>query len=178
MKKILALVLLVVSLSSYGATSQEERAKQKVEVTSHLGINYRMASIGLGASYFLDADNLIGLKAGSGNDEGGDLKETYFALQYKHYFGNTFYITGETFYLNSREDVNGFWGDIFYWENNADYISLGAEVRIGNQWTWKNFTMGCDWVGLGHRFVTFKKESDNVEEITLSLVNFTIGASF
>lgn len=178
MKKIILLCTLFFSLTTLAATSQEERANKTVEVTAHFGYNYLMGSSGIGAMYFMDANNLVGLNLGSGNDGDDEEKETYFALHYKHYTGNSFYITGGAFYLNSTEDVNGFWGDVFNYQKEADFTSLGAEVRIGNQWSWKHFTLGCDWIGIGHRFVTFEKESDDVDDVTFTLLNLNIGASF
>ncbi len=173
-KHLLIAFTFLLSLNALALTSSESRANKKFESTLQLGFDYRMATFQASVMYFLNADNLIGLKAGTiSNTE----SQTNFALQYKHFFGNSFYMAGEGFYLRTREDVDG------VILNNAlhdfaRYESLGAGARIGNQWTWEHFTMGCDWVGFGRRFGTFRKDTDSLNDTTITLGNFYLGASF
>lgn len=176
--KTLILILLLGSFSSYAATSQEERANKQFELTVQAGVDYRFSPTQIGAMYFLDANNLLGLKVGA-DREGQNERQTNVSLQYKHFAGNSFYVAGEVFYLHTREDVNPFFLEVFGVPSKfAEYTSLGAGVRIGNQWTWKYFTLGCDWVGIGRRFGTFKKETDDLETTTWTLLNVGVGVSF
>lgn len=169
---------LIFSLNILAASSQEGRSNKKYEFTFQTGGDYRMSPSQLAGMYFIDANNLVGLKVGV--DRTGEDFQTSIATQYKRYFGNSFYAAGEVFYLNTREDTTGFINDIFSLSESreAQYTSLGAGVRIGNQWTWKHFTLGCDWIGVGHRMVSFKKESPNLDDTVFTFFNFIIGASF
>ncbi len=165
-----------ISQFSFAKTSQENRSDKKVEAAVHLGFEYRMTTTQISSSYFIDSNNLIGLKFGqeSYNEE----RQTNFSVLYKHYVGNSFYVAGDFFYLKTKEDVNNTLDRFFMPVDFAHYESLGAGVKIGNQWTWKNFTLGCDWFGFGRRFVTFKKESSDLSRTTMTLLNLSLGASF
>jgi hypothetical protein len=169
--------LSLLSLSALAASSQENRANKNFEFTLQAGPDYRMSPTQLAAMYFINSDNLIGLKAG--DDRTGREHQTNLAVQFQHYAGNSFYVAGEAFYLNTTEDIDGFWADIFNIEREyARYSSLGVGVRIGNQWTWKHFTLGCDWIGIGRRVGTFRKETDKLIDGTYTLLNVKFGASF
>lgn len=177
MKNCLALFLLVLSVTATATatTSRENRANKIVETTVQFGFDYRAAPVQLSAMYFLNADHLVGLKVGTHNS--ALTKQTNVAAQYKWYAENSFYFAGEVFYLNTREDLNGFL--IFQDEELAEYKSLGAGIRIGNQWTWRDsFTLGCDWIGIGRRIGTFKKDSDRLEDTTYTLLNVIVGMTF
>lgn len=169
------ILLALFSFSALSATSLEERAMKKVELTYQVGVDYRLSPSQGSIMYFMNPNDLIGLKAGS--DSEGDSSQTNFALQYKHYFANSYYMATEFFYLNTREDVNK-WNILFLEDEYANYKSLGAGIRIGNQWTWRYFTLGVDWIGIGARFGTFEKETDELDEFTFTLGNVIIGVSF
>lgn len=171
MRLLLSLMLVLCSFNSWSATSQENRQNKVLEIAILSGFDYTNSVDQLQVSYFLDQDNLIGLKAGKGGN--GKEKQTDFALQYKHYAGNSFYLAGEIMYLNTLEDTDWILGDKY-----SKYTSLGAHIRIGNQWSWKNFTLGCDWIGVGQRFVVFTKEDPSYYDTTLTLLNVLIGFSF
>lgn len=177
MMKCALFFFLLSSLNILAATSQVERQNKQFELSIQTGGgDYRMSPYQIAGMYFLNSDNLLGIKVGV--DRAGEERQTNAALQYKHYFSNSFYAAGEIFYLNSREDITGFWGDVFNLQDYAEYSSLGAHIRIGNQWTWKHFTLGCDWVGIGRRFGTFKKDTDDLNNNTFTLLNVIVGLSF
>jgi hypothetical protein len=176
MQKILAALILIIPIVCHSGTSLEDRTGKKVELTVHAGIDYRMSPTQLSAMYFLDANNLLGVKVGA--DRTIEERQTNVAIQYKHYLGNSFYLAGEVFYLNTREDVYGVWGSILNQHDYADYKSLGAGIRIGNQWTWKHVTLGCDWIGYGRRFGTFQKDTPKLSMNTFTLLNVIFGVSF
>lgn len=159
----------------WSSTSMENRADKDLELSFQVGLDYRMSPTQLGGMYFLNSNNLIGFKAGV--DHQGQEGQTNISVQYKHYTGNSFYLASEIFYLNSRENLNE---SIFLNDNEeyARHVSLGAGIRVGNQWTWNNFTLGCDWFGLGRRLGTFKKETSNSNDTTVTLLNIIVGASF
>jgi hypothetical protein len=176
MKTIFAVLILTLPFVCYSETSADNRNGKTVELTVQAGVDYRMSPTQLSAMYFFTADDLLGLKVGA--DRTSEERQTSVAVQYKHYFENTFYLAAEMFYLNTREDVNGVWGTIFNQQDYADYTSLGAGVRIGNQWTWKHVTLGCDWIGYGRRIGTFQKDTPKLNTNTFTLLNVIVGVSF
>ncbi len=177
MKNLLAGLILALPVVCHSGTSSEERTGKKIELTVQAGVDYRMSPTQLSAMYFFDAHNLLGIKVGS--DRTIEERQTNVAIQYKHYFENSFYVAGEIFYLNTREDVNYFWESVFRKNGDyADYKSLGAGIRIGNQWTWKHVTLGCDWIGYGRRIGTFQKDTPKLNMNTFTLLNVIFGVSF
>lgn len=180
MKQLLSSILLIftISLSTFAATSESNRADKTWEILAqNAAFEYRMPTSQLSASYFLNAQNLLGFKAGIGAN--GKEKQTNFALNWKHYFGNSFYVTSEVFYLNTLENESWFIDTLFQFEKKyAKYTSMGAGIRIGNQWSWNHFTLGCDWFGLGSRVGVFNRDSDDLSKLTMTLLNLTLGFAF
>ena len=173
MKHVLIALAFLTTFSAYAAKSSENRANKSWEATVQLGLDYMTGTTQLMVSKFIDADNVIGLKGGHNKSGGDDDQQTSFALQYKHFTGNSFYVAGEVFYLNTLRDTN--W---IFFEDRSKYSSLGLGARIGNQWHYENFTIGCDWFGLGKRVVTFTKQNQDEIDITLTLLNLYLGWSF
>jgi hypothetical protein len=166
----LAFILLLPVFAAQAQSSQEFRAKQKYEVTGQLGYNYHMFQTQIGAGIFLDQDNVLGVKLGESS--GGEDYQFSGAVQLKHFLNGSFYITPEIYYLNFSE------GEFLFWNDDYDRsVSIGAQVRIGNQWQWENFTMGCDWFGIGRDVIFFNRYGDD-RKTTLALVNFYLGYSF
>lgn len=56
--------------------------------------------------YFINPNNLIGLKVGI--DQPGQESQSSIAPQYKYHTGNSFYFASEAFYLNTIKEVNGY----------------------------------------------------------------------
>ncbi len=175
MKNLFIIFMTIWTASAFCASSEENRSGKKYETTLQLGQDYRLPTNQVGLMYFLKPNDLVGLKLGSSK---GQESQDNISLQYKHYFGNSFYLAGDIFYLRTREDTNGFFGDIFNLHEYASYSSMGSSLRLGNQWTWENFTLGCDWFGLGQRFGTFRKDSHKLTNTTITLLNVIIGFSF
>jgi hypothetical protein len=109
---------------------------------------------GVNLSYFFDRNSLLNLsfvriRESSYSCSGSiSCKATgnAFALSYKRFAGNSFYYTVG---LGRREAG---YEEIDVASGSPNYkfsgTAIGAEVSIGNQWQWKNFTLGCDWFGL------------------------------
>jgi hypothetical protein len=176
MKVSLLLLICLFSNLVLAKTSREERSDKKYEITYQFGQDYRMNANQLSGMFFIDGDNLIGFKLGDGDDD--RRRQTNVALQYKHYVGNSFYISGEVFYLNTRDDEDWVRNLFTNKEEYASYSSMGAGIRIGNQWTWKYFTLGCDWIGVGKRVGVFRRDYENSSSNTYTLLNVIAGISF
>ncbi len=178
MKIFIILIALLSSVTANAETSEQNRSDKKIEASLQFAPHdYRLPNSAVSGMYFLTPNDLLGLKLGSLS---GKENQNSIAIQYKRYFGNSFYAAPELFYLRSYEEINGFWADVFNINQReyASYKSLGAGVRIGNQWTWKNFTLGCDWIGIGQRFGTFHKDTSKLHNTTYTLLNFIIGMSW
>ncbi len=174
--KILIFVLsLLFSFSSIARSSQEIRADKKFEVLYKGGYDYRMATNQFGISYFLNGDNILGARVGSIKDD--DESQTNVSLEYKHFFSNSFYIAPEAFYLNTVEDELWFLSPLIK-VNTTKFTSMGAGVRIGNQWSWEYISFGLDWVGIGQRIGTFHKDAGTVNKTTFTLLNLTLAVHF
>lgn len=176
MKLFFVFALLVFSLSAHAKRSQEERAELSYELAAMIGDDYKLPGGGVSVSKYINADNLIGLKAFQGKKGGEGTffdnpeSQTVFALNYKHFFGNTFYLSSGLYYLNYTEE---------HYSSNLHLTDIGAEIRIGNQWQWSHFSIGVDWLGLGHGLVYFKKQyTDNSDKFTRTGINLYLAYSF
>lgn len=177
MKFFFTLVLFLTQGLTWAESSEAERAKKSFELTVSAGVDYRLSPTQLAAYYFMDKNNLLGLKAGV--DRNGEERQTNFALQYKHFTGNSFYVAPEVFYLNTREDEAWFINDLFNIKKQyAEYVSMGVGVRIGNQWSWRHFSLGVDWIGYGRRVGIFRRDTETLSDNTWTLFNLYAGLSF
>lgn len=173
-KYAILVALFLVSKFLYAATSQEERANKKYQLSMQGGHDYKVYGASFMASKFLGSEELLGLKVGVAND--GDDHQTIFALHYKRFVGNSFYFAPELYYLNYTEtDHSPTLLD--YADERATALGLG--IRIGNQWQWENFTLGCDWIGVGSNLVHFRRTDDFLSlPFTFTLLNLQAGWSF
>ena len=173
MKLIVALFLIAASTSVYSG-SQEMRGDKSFQATVGLGYDYKLYQTSITVSKFLDADNMIGIHAGQGDD--GDDHQTTVGIQSKHFLGNSFYIAPELYYLNYFETDDD--KDIFD-SIDEKITALGLSVRIGNQWQFKGVTLGCDWFGAGRNLVHWKRTDDFLSNpYTFTILNFYVGWSF
>lgn len=164
-------------------------------------------SYGLTAGYFLNRNMIFFAEIMTGNlDSDSFLDSNYTSFStinidgrsigahFKHFVGNSFYYRAgldlrfiEYKFSHSSGDQASFKG-----------TSLGLTFNIGNQWQWKNFTLGCDWIGLtvpmsdnykdeqlttgGSSFYDpqdFEDDKDTLlGDTTLNVLRFYLGASF
>lgn len=123
---------------------------------------------GLNLGTYLSRDRILSLEAAKSEYrfDGYFIKDFYssrsVSLSIKNFTSNSFYFKlgldlrrieytyTDSYYVGSTvrgmgnsKVVRSFQGD-----------SLGASIIIGNQWQWENFTLGCDWIGIGMPFAT------------------------
>lgn len=156
------------SFSVFAKTSPEERAELDYQIALSYGVDYKMPITQIMVSKFLEQDRVLGLKVGKGAFR--DQTQTNVALQYKIFTSSTFYIAPEIFYLNWQEPYSGYTDD--------KITGLGAHFRIGNQWQWKHFSLGVDWIGLGSTLVYFNYQSEHTKEIPITLTELNAYAAF
>jgi hypothetical protein len=137
------------------------------------------------AGYFYDAKNLINLRytfqnspGTLGNSSTRDYPQTTRAITFgdRYFFGNSFNAMGSVYWRQHSKYDRSTHATYFY----KDY---GVGLRIGNEWQWENFTMGCDWFGLNHTLIkvndTFPENGYATEKsLTMVLLNFYLGISF
>ena len=106
----------------------------------------------------------------------------------KHFTSNSFYLKGEVYYRN-QDHINKTGskvkpGTVSEWmvtyKDTARIEDIGLGFRIGNQWQWDRFTLGCDWAGINRSISTISKRGnlDSEDLNAINLLNFYIGASF
>lgn len=151
--------------------------------SNRVGLNYQVL-YGLGAEYrisgnseltfakFLTENQVVSVKLGAGR--GHEIQQNNVTFQYKHFLENSFYIAPEIYYLNLFEKNYG---------SGYPYVdrltAIGAMIRIGNQWQWQNFTLGCDWIGLGYNFININNDFDRDERSsTAAFLKLYLGYSF
>ena len=128
---------------------------------------------GINVGYFLDRKSIVYLRYNNlvkGMECSGSLScsdsGSSYGVSYKRFFGNSFYIEAgidqrEVSYSETQSDIVA--GN--YWFNFKGSSTV-ASLVIGNQWQWQNFTIGCDWVGIGipvaHTITSENDSGDNV----------------
>ena len=145
------------------------------------GIDYRMGSTGVFVSKFMAPDHVLSLKAADTADPEDDAEaQTIFALQYKYFAGNSFYISPEIYYMNYDENGASDTGNLNIFDNkNEKKTTLGLGFRIGNQWQWSHFTLGVDWIGYGRNVVHWQRTNDDLDlHSTFTFMNMYVGWSF
>lgn len=180
-------------------------------LTAGAGVNYGSSASGLQIGKYLDSNSIIGagvysfnttasVSASSSVDEDSDLSDdqaddideimlngTAVELTFQRFTSNSFYFKPTIFYRNaSSKDsmkatyINGSRVKKEY-SGKATFQDVGAGIKIGNQWQWDNFTLGCDWVGYSAKLFNINFEGDESEyasRAVLSLLNLHLGISF
>ncbi len=115
----------------------------------------RATTVGFNLGIFLDRNSLIEIQALGGRPitlsflNSYDIYTRSFGVHYKHFHGNSFYWAAGLDYRSVDYKSNAY--DLFNSSvletRTFDGSSLGPSLVIGNQWSWENFTLGCDWIG-------------------------------
>jgi hypothetical protein len=140
------------------------------------------------AGYFLKSDQILGLEFAQGNLGNYQSIDIYnneyksLSFYYKEFLGNSFYFRTDILYkkyytdnwsANPHRDHN---------EPNGRFNTLGAELKIGNQWQWDHLSLGCDWVGLHKAFLVSANSTSKTffrdEGFAIDILNFYFGISF
>ena len=154
--------------------SEVIRAEKSHEVAISWGQDYKIVTTQLILSKYLAANEVIGFKFGYGTDHRGNYHDTQLniSFQYKRFLSNSFYVSPEVTYLKFEQSEDNYYPD----QDNEFYRGFGIGFRIGNQWHFENFIIGCDWVGLGKLLVA-TEDTDNLNSYA-TLLNTYIGCSF
>ena len=203
MKKTLLFVILTLTTQVFAAKSNIEREDKSLMVTaSPLLFEYSTLAISAEIGKFLSPNEILSLqltalREGAGtttygdedseSDESDEIWEEAgkgFALNinYKKFFGQTFYIKPSVYYksqniVKSTSSIGGVLVD-----KEAGYVhDLGIGFKVGNQWQWSKFTLGCDWIGYNKKIALLDISGNLDEDVyqdSLSLLNLYLGMSF
>ncbi len=203
MKNLLLLIsTFLISTSLFADSSASREEKKFTVVAAPLGFEFDTTSASLEGGVFLDSKSTLtaqltqlqqaGSSVTSGDeddstDEAQDLwdeagKGFAFSINYKKFVSNTFYIRPSLYYRSqkiviSTTEILGALTD----KEAGSVHDAGVSFRIGNQWQWDRFTLGCDWVGISQTLAVFERSGnlkDDSFKSALSLVNFYLGVSF
>ncbi|MEA9355470.1 hypothetical protein SHI21_04635 [Bacteriovorax sp. PP10] len=122
------------------------------------------------------------------SDEYGAYKMRAVTIGYRRFLGNSFNIMPTIYYRRNTGDFyqEGQFSNVVG-SNNLVYEDVGTGIRIGNEWQWENFTMGCDWFGLNltSAKINFQEKSLGpiethapMKALTMTLLSFYLGYSF
>jgi hypothetical protein len=186
-------------------TSQSSRAGKKFTATYQIvgvGPSSTFAN-GVALGFFLEPDWIIMLEGTRGREatvfdifDDTDVESTSIGIHAKNFAGNSFYYR---FGVDYR-DLEYQYTDNFLTTTRRtfDSQSWAVSLNIGNQWQFKNFTIGCDWVGVtlplskkysnesvattGNLATEQQENEDAKEDLTertqINLLRFYLGASF
>ena len=125
-----------------------------------------------------------------------NMNATTLGANYKRFFGNSFYgKIGMDYRSISASDIHT--GYTTQSGTIGEAESVVANLAIGNQWQWENFTMVCDWIGVNPPIAVLKttynpgtnlndsdradleKSWNNIAKVTrYQFLRFYLGASF
>lgn len=165
-------ILFLIAGNVLAGQSEELRASKKYEAKLQGGFDYRMDSTQGSFGIHLNPDDIISFKAGAGSSN--HRKQTSAAFQYKHFEGNSFFIAPEIYYVNYHHTDD----DNFFNIDPGHISTLGVGFRIGNQWHFKYFTVGFDWIGVGRNLAYWSDTSADKYHYTFTLLNMFVGGSF
>jgi hypothetical protein len=182
MKNIIALILSIPLFSLAAQTESVVIYKKTVGVAedssehNRMGKNHQVALQLFGANpngvpgggltygYFLDRSSMIiaevtgsDYKTNQDSSFGGkyDVEGSTIGVHYKKFFGNSFYVKAgvDQRHVDLKYSYTSSLSSNFNTAYGFKSDSTAASLVIGNQWQWKNFTLGCDWIGMTVPFI-------------------------
>lgn len=102
------------------------------------------------------------------------VKGSGVGVNYKYFLGNSFFIRGGADYRQlsyERSYQGGIFGLSSTNDDNSSFSgsSTSLVVGIGNDWAWKHFTLGFDWIRLhtpiGHQIDSTKISSNESQQV-------------
>ncbi|MDQ3231406.1 MAG: hypothetical protein M3Q07_06255 [Pseudobdellovibrionaceae bacterium] len=195
---------------TYRGLSEENRQMKRFGLWGGLGfrsVNYGLAIVSAEAAYFLAPDAFITVRAshmGGGASSSSlttDPDYSYYfadarlhaegqsqAISYQYFLGNSFFVKAGLENLNMAGRLETFG---LMRTHIGDLNQQNALLGIGNQWQWRSFTLGCEWIGAAaplsysyssydnavtHRLVD--QFIDSKDQVALNLLYFHLGAAF
>lgn len=156
----LMLFLTTIAKSEPVATSADERSKMKVYAGAEGGsaiVPFATGGAVLGA--YVGQDWLINANytEGSADVDNVDLKWNYTEVRAKRFFGNSLFVNfgvGQRRYEFDMDATQIGGGEDVHLE--AESMNSGLSLSVGNQWQWRNVSVGCEWLGA---YIPFARHS-------------------
>lgn len=190
----------------YEGSSEHNRIDKKYQISvMPLGVGPAFVSwqgINFGYSkdrnnvFLLSFNNIIKNSQTCTGSFSCDISGSLLAANYKKFVNNSFYFLSGVSYREVKFNFSENFSSFFDYTSDFEGKAIALDISIGNQWQWKNFTLGCDWIG-GSLPITNHIKTQNVsgnlsygqsnldnkknmylEKFSLSGLNFYMGASF
>lgn len=171
-------------------SSTEARENKKVQIAlgmighEYVGFSALTAHVG----FFLDSENILFARYsnlnGRGFDNSDSAKLRAVTVGLRHFVGSSFNLTPSIYYKRTVED-----GDFSLFTSQRTrkvYEDMGIGFRIGNEWQWDSFMIGCDWFGINRTIKEYhnEKTNDSWDDISSDgkysfiITSFYVGFSF
>lgn len=211
------------------AQGSSELARTKQHVSASLELLGVATPLGLGSGlrlgYFIRPNSMLELSLASATQEkktdddfstSGSYsfdsyeadrvaKSSFVELSFKRFATNSFYWAVGPADRHTRADLVAYQNSYATDDEETTKVAsidahdMGLSAKIGNQWQWDHFTLGCDWIGLYMPLVTLNKKTSeeptaatdspgykrarnefykDVEDMHAQGVRFYMGASF
>lgn len=192
MKRFLIPLLVLFFVPSAGAHSSEDSREGKhfTFLFSPVAIAplVNVSSGGLEVGLFLGPNEILSIQKRpyqnlfGGSDYGSTFSGVSYGLHFKHFLGDSFYVTTGLDYYEYGEGSGRISSSTprSYVNGNA----VAVEFAIGNHWQWNGFSLGCDWFGLlfpVSRNITLAQNDSTswfLNSTQVELVRFYLGFAF
>jgi hypothetical protein len=179
--------------------SRENRNDKKYVITvGAIGYNFGTGTNNYEVGYHYKQNRIIGLQyqefrnslpifSSTRDEDESDYERNRkghaLLLSYKAFAKNSLYLKSSLYHrIQERVDKNSSAQRDQREFNKLSYEDMGLLFSIGNQWQWKNFTLGADWIGMSTVLAIINQEGDyKIEGRDLAdwtLLNFYMGYSF
>lgn len=172
--------------------SKYNREKKQYQIAvGFLGMEYIGSPLTLSLGYYLNPNSLLLLRYSSYNgndvDDRAAQKLRATTLGFRQFFGNSFNVMPTLYYRRNTADYFKEGTMTIIGPTNLVYEDIGMGFRVGNEWQWDNFTMGCDWFGINRTIKELNKKESGLgvinditlqKAVTITALSFYIGYSF
>lgn len=170
--------------------SKEARPNLKYQLAvAILGREYIGNGVTVSAGHFLSPNDLVTLRYTTYNGSNDKALQKLRALTagYRHFWGNSFNVMPTVYYRRNTADYFKEDHVTVTGSSNLIYEDIGLGIRLGNEFQWKNITLGCDWLGVNHTLKKLNHEEraqgtiDSLKlqkNLTITLLSFYLGYAF
>ena len=205
---ITTLLIFVLAQTTFASESKENRVNKKIYTAlSPFGFSSNGLSSGIEVGHYISGQQIISINANvtynigvrdrddddslsssERDEEAEDRAELRsgqgynVGINYKQFFGNSFYIKPGVYYKSQYivDDIELDDDSEVTSTVEGNYKVAGLSFKIGQSWHWDSFLIGCDWFGLARSFALFERTGNlNDDELfEATLLNFYVGMSF
>lgn len=161
-------------------SSPINRKDKKVSINVGAGYETVTAVFSFSLGYFVDKDLIIEARGAYGEDESeigastAVKRSSTASLGLKFFTNESFYIKPAFEYISVIDDDKNL---VPAANAREELKGMGFSFVVGNQWQYKNFTIGVDWVGV-KRVVNASTAKNDPNRNYFSLLGFYVGTTF